>query len=245
MNLVLTCQRVKPEQVLSVDAHSWRMFLKPRGIVEPAGFSYSGLFCMLRNDNDWLDFTYPLPGGRRGSEAERAVELELVCLRRLEAIRWPKGPECLRCNAYDASDWKDAPRGLGWRCRKCNSRFHVLQAIPGMMRTHLPVPVWFRAIFLVSGDEQLSSPALADRLGLEQKVALDLRGKIRQMQIDNPELVRLIISGPASDKPARRRTRKSRDAAEGRRPRGGTDQSDDTEEAEPSRTMPSAFEVDC
>ena len=176
---------------------------------------------MWSDDLDWLELTYPLPRGWEGSAAERAAAVERACLRRLEAIRWPEGPECPRCGTRDdAAEWRHAPRGLGWRCRGCKARFHVLRAIPAMARTHLPVTVWFRAIHLISSAPALSSIALGARLGLEQKVAWRLGRAVRRMRDECPDLVRRVVGGPAADRPARRRARE-RGPATARKPRPG------------------------
>ena len=125
---------------------------------------------MWDDDLDWLELTYPVRLGRESSEAERAEEAERVCLRRLEAIWWPEGPTCPECGTCDdAAEWKEAPRGLGWRCRNCKARFHVLKAISPMTGTHQSIRLWFRAIFLISNSENLSPGALCKRLGLQYK----------------------------------------------------------------------------
>ena len=199
---------------------------------------------MWNDDLDWLEFTYPLQHGWRGSEAERAAEMERVCLRRLEALCWPEGPQCPKCGARDdAAEWAGAPRGVGWRCRGCKARFHVLQAIPPIARIHQPIALWFRAMFLISNTQSISSIALGERLKLEQKLAWKIGRTIRRMAADYPDLVQRIVNGPAADSPVRRRARKPASATT-RKP------SDETAEHEPSagseqpRTMPSAFDLD-
>jgi hypothetical protein len=43
------------------------------------------------DDKAWLEFSYPLENDWKGkSESERAEALELVCIRRLETIWWPR-----------------------------------------------------------------------------------------------------------------------------------------------------------
>src|SRR4051794_4804377 len=104
----------------------------------------------MHDDLDWLDLTYP--AGRDTSDADRAEATERICLQRLEAIWWPGGkPICPACGTVDdATEWGDAPYGIGWRCRACAARFHIRQVIPPMRRTHQRPSVWFRAIFLIS-----------------------------------------------------------------------------------------------
>lgn len=196
---------------------------------------------MWTDDLDWLELTYPVRQG--GAVPERAEEAERVCLRRLEAIWWPQGPQCPKCGSCDdAAEWSDAPRGIGWRCRRCKARFHILQAIPPMARTHQPVSLWFRAIFLISNSQRLSSIALGERLGLEQKIAWKLGRTIRQMQADYPDLVRRIVGGPAADNSMRRKPRKPTTA---RKASVDTTRSEPPRESEPPMALPGAFDPDC
>ena len=165
----------------------------------------------MLDDQDWLKLTYPVSRDWQGSAADLVQEVERICLRRLEALWWPDGPVCPdpECGSVDnATEWRNAPRLIGWRCRDCARRFHILQAIPVMAHTHHPVQLWFRAIFLSEEAPKLSSPVLGKRLGLQQKVALALRGKIRQMRVDHPDLIQRIIEDKP-DRPALRKTNRT------------------------------------
>jgi hypothetical protein len=194
-------------------------------------------------DLDWLDFTYPVRQDPGVSEAERLDAAERVCLRRLEAIWWPEGPRCPKCGTTDdAAEWGEAPRGIGWRCRSCAARFHILQAIPPMSRTHQPIPVWFRAIFLISSSPNLTSSALCKRLGLQYKIAAKLRVEIRKMVADHLDLVRRIVDGPTADNPVRRKSRKPLPAA--RKPSADPAAPDEPPIDFDSFMMPDAFDRD-
>jgi hypothetical protein len=201
---------------------------------------------MWYDDLDWLELTYPVRLGKERSEAERAEEAERVCLRRLEAIWWPEGPTCPECGTCDdAAEWKEAPRGLGWRCRNCKARFHVLKAIPPMTGTHQSIPLWFRAIFLISNSENLSPSALCKRLGLQYKIAAKLHGGIRKMRAEYPDRVRRIVDGPTADGLVRRRSRKPAPATT-REPSADTaGQAEPPTGSEPPTSMPGAFDPDC
>ena len=171
---------------------------------------------MWNDDLDWLEFTYPLQRRWRGSEAERAAETEQVCLRRLEAICWPEGP---RANARSAGlvmttlPNRQMRRAASVGAAVVNQQLHVLQAIaPIISRTHQPIALWFRAIFLISNYQSLSSIALGERLRLEQKIAWELSRAVRQMRADYPDLIQRIVTGPAADSPVRRRSRKTTSA---------------------------------
>lgn len=192
----------------------------------------------FQNDEDWLEMTYPLPRGTQSTESERAAEQQQFCLRRLEEICWPKGPECPRCHTQgDAGEWRGAPRGRGWRCRTCGTRFHVLQAVPAMARTHIDVRIWFRAIFLLGEGRDPSSVALGKRLGLEQKIAWKLKRAIRQMERDSPEITTRVIYGQTGE--AERKQR-----ATSRRAPRKVGRSDLRDQAAPSGTRPSAWDPD-
>ena len=197
------------------------------------------------DDKAWLEFSYPLENDWKGkSESEQAKALELVCIRRLETIWWPRGPECPRCGAHDASEWKDAPRGQGWRCRRCKRRFHVLQAIPAMSATHQQLQLWFRAIYLTGDGRRPSSVELGARLGIEQKGAWKLNRAVGRLRTDSPELLQRIIDGPVAERQKRRRAvRPTVAASEGAA--GGTGQPDEFDLADPPMRMPSAFDEDC
>jgi hypothetical protein len=199
---------------------------------------------MWYDDLDWLEFTYPVQRDAGVSEAEYAEAAERVFLRRLEAIWWPEGPRCPKCGTSDAAEWGEAPRGIGWRCRSCAARFHILQAIPPMSRTHHPIPVWFRAIFLISSSPNLTSSALCKRLGLQYKIAAKLRFEIRNMLVDYPDLVRRIVVGPTADIPVRRKSGKPASAA--RKPSADTAEPiEPPTEFDPPRALPGAFDLDC
>ena len=146
-------------------------------------------------DIEWLELTYPADPVAGTGETEPSTAQERACGPRLEAICWPEGPVCPKCEADEASRWNNAPRKMGYRCLRCKARFHILQVIPGMAGMHQRPSVWFRAIFLIDGNDRLSSIALGEQLGLEQKAAWKL-GKAVRKSADNPSLVEGILNGP-------------------------------------------------
>jgi hypothetical protein len=82
----------------------------------------------------------------------------------------------------------------------------------------------------------LSSIALGERLGMEQKVAWKLRGMIRKLQVDHPDLLRRIVNGPTADHPRRRKLAKLA------RKRERANRSELPEASGPPIPFPSAFE---
>ena len=98
---------------------------------------------------------------------------------------------------------ENAPRKMGYRCLRCKARFQTC-SIPGMAGMHQRPSVWFRAIFLIDGNDRLSSIALGEQLGLEQKAAWKLGKAVRKLRADNPSLVEGILNGPYLDTVVRR-----------------------------------------
>jgi hypothetical protein len=195
---------------------------------------------------DWLELTYPIGNDWNGSAAERAEEAERICLRRLETIRWPDGPECPKCGARDdATKWTGAPRGVGWRCCRCKTRFHVLQVIPPMARTHHPAQLWFRAIFLFHSTPKFNSCALGRELGLEQKTAWKLGRAVRILQINHPTLAKRIVGGPTADNQVRRKRKKRAPATTLGSSINSKDLSSRPLEPGCVVILPGAFDADC
>ncbi len=72
---------------------------------------------------------------------------EEQCVEYLARTRWPHGPVCDKCGSISDA-WKTAqPRT--WACRACQKQFSVTAGTP-MERTHLPLPAWFMAIYLIA-----------------------------------------------------------------------------------------------
>jgi hypothetical protein len=180
---------------------------------------------MVVDDEEWLQLTYFPPPPWAGPEALRAQEVERICARRLETIVWPDGPNCPKpdCGAKSEKRWEGARLGLGWRCPNshCCARFHVLQAIPQMTHTRLPVSIWFRAIYLIDSNPHISSTKLGTLLGRQQKVAWILGTKIRRLRDELPDLVQRIVDGPSADPPPKtnRNLKSPRDIIKNRRQR--------------------------
>src|SRR4051812_16069273 len=105
----------------------------------------------------------------------------MACLKRLEALRWPDGPECPECKEPTTRRWNSAPRGRGWWCENLNchkDRFYVLQAIPAMAGMHPATSIWFRALYLVTNNPGISQSALGRSLGIRRGSVKDLRADI-------------------------------------------------------------------
>jgi transposase-like protein len=95
-------------------------------------------------------------------DLERRFETEAACLTYLAALRWPEGFRCPACGS--AAAWQTA-RGL-WVCRSCQRQTSVTAGtIFG--DSHLPLQLWFRAIWLV-----VTQKDGASALGLQRVLGL-------------------------------------------------------------------------
>ena len=79
------------------------------------------------------------------AELDRQFVTEQACVQYLYRLRWPEGFICPRCNT--TKSWLTS-RGL-CKCARC--RYHVsAKAGPIFESSHLPLTMWFRAIWWVT-----------------------------------------------------------------------------------------------
>ena len=101
---------------------------------------------------------------------------EAACVAHLCAIRWPTGFVCPRCDHGDG--WLSG-RGY-WRCSRCRTK---TSATAGTIfhRSHLPLSVWFAAIWKVASSKRgISALELQQALGLgSQETAWTMLHKLR------------------------------------------------------------------
>jgi len=106
---------------------------------------------------------------RYGSEAQ--------CAAALQALRWPGGFRCPRCNAAEHYVVDHGSRTL-FQCRACRHQAS-LTAGTVMDSTKLPLRTWFLAIYLISQDKTgLSSLALMRHLGTSYRTAWLIQHKL-------------------------------------------------------------------
>lgn len=105
---------------------------------------------------------------------------EKQCVDYLAAQRWLNGPVCDKCGAVnDALKSENHPRY--WHCRSCSRKFSITVGTP-MEHSHLPLPTWFKAVYLLtSGGKKLSIMALSLQLRISYKSAWFLYRKIRTL----------------------------------------------------------------
>jgi transposase-like protein len=115
---------------------------------------------------------------------------DAACWAHLEASRWPEGPVCPKCGG--ARHHKiGRPHYL--RCTDCRVKFTAAHGTP-FEGTHLPLRVWFTALYLVAGSSKgISSVKLGEHLDVTQKTAWFLGQRIRRMMEDRDGLLRGIV----------------------------------------------------
>ena len=113
-------------------------------------------------------------------ELERRFSADAACRRSLFELRWPKGFRCPRCGQQDC--WPIS-RGL-WLCSACRMQVSVL-AGSVFQGTHLPLTVWFRAMWNITSQKNgMSALGLQRALGLgSYKTAWLILHKLRQAMV--------------------------------------------------------------
>jgi len=113
-------------------------------------------------------------------ELERRFSSEDACRRYLFALRWPQGFVCPRCGG--AKGWP-MQRGL-WLCSHCRHQTSVTAGTI-FQDSHLPLTVWFRAIWQVTSQKNgVSALGLQRVLGLGgYKTAWAMLHKLRRAMV--------------------------------------------------------------
>jgi transposase-like protein len=113
-------------------------------------------------------------------ELERRFSSDAVCRQYLFALRWPQGFVCSRCGGRKAWQMKG---GL-WLCAQCRHQSSVTAGTV-FQDSHLPLTVWFRAIWhLTSQKNGISALGLQRALGLgSYKTAWAMLHKLRRAMV--------------------------------------------------------------
>ncbi len=95
----------------------------------------------------------------------------------LEGLLWPEGPRCPVCGTGD----RITPRKDGfYRCRQCQEDFTVRTGTI-FERSHVPLHKWVYAMYLlVTARKGISSMQLAKEIGVTQKTAWFILGRLRE-----------------------------------------------------------------
>src|SRR6195952_1172810 len=112
------------------------------------------------------------------------------------ASRWPNGFECPVCRERSYSEVK--PRGL-FQCSGCRRQ---TSPIAGTIfaSTHLPLRLWFRAIYHLTQSKQgISSLELGRRLGVTQTTAWVIKHKLKQVMMERDATKPLTGRGEIDD----------------------------------------------
>lgn len=113
-------------------------------------------------------------------ELEARFSTEEACAEYLADLRWPGGWMCPRCSGTDS--W--TVRRSRWRCDRCLYEMSVT-AGSIFQDTHLPLTIWFRAMWQVTSQKNgISALGLQRVLGLgSYKTAWAMLHKLRRAMI--------------------------------------------------------------
>jgi hypothetical protein len=117
---------------------------------------------------------------------------EAQCEQALEALRWPKGFRCPRCEGAAHYVLRDGVRKV-FQCQGCR---HQASLIAGSIfqGTKLPLTTWFLAIYLISQAKTgLSALALRRQLGVSYPTAWLIHHKLMQVMADRED--RYVLEG--------------------------------------------------
>jgi len=111
---------------------------------------------------------------------EERFSSEAECREYLAALRWPSGFACPMCGGTDAGRMQ---RGL-WCCRSCGRQTSVLAGTV-LQDSHLPLRVWFRAMWhMTSQKNGISALGLQRVLGLgSYRTAWTMLHKLRRAMV--------------------------------------------------------------
>jgi hypothetical protein len=118
-------------------------------------------------------------------DVTQEFETEEQCLAYLEAMRWPEGVRCVKCDHCKVSKFrsrstKQADRRL-YQCLNpmCKHQFSAT-ARTIFHNTHLPLNRWFLAIALVCNSKNgISAKQMERSLGVSYRTAWYLNHRIR------------------------------------------------------------------
>lgn len=95
----------------------------------------------------------------------------------LEMLLWPNGPRCPVCGLGEKIT---AKKGGYYRCRQCDEVFTVRTGTV-FERSHVPLHKWVYAMYLVvTARKGISSMQLAKEIGVTQKTAWFILGRLRE-----------------------------------------------------------------
>jgi transposase-like protein len=113
-----------------------------------------------------------------------AFDTEKECREYLEELRWPDGVECPRCKGKKISRIQKRDQ---FDCDSCRYQFSVMSGTI-FHDSHLPLPKWFVAVFLLCESKKgMSACQIQRTLGMSYKTAWFLCHRIRKAMAEvNP-----------------------------------------------------------
>lgn len=108
---------------------------------------------------------------------------EAQCEAALERARWPEGFRCPRCGEARHSVFHVGRRQT-FQCRACRTQTSLIAGTL-FQSTHLPLTIWFLAIYLISQAKTgLSALALKRQLGVSYPTAWLIQHKLMQAMLE-------------------------------------------------------------
>ena len=113
------------------------------------------------------------------------------CVKHLESVRWPDGPQCPYC--FENRRIAKEKGTIRYHCNKCNSSFSVtVNTI--FHNTRLPLQKWFLAVSLIlNAKKGISAKQLQRDLKVTYKTAWYLAMRIRRAMLDQKDMLMGII----------------------------------------------------
>lgn len=154
-------------------------------VISTGVFTFDSFFSLMTTPNAVADTPLDLPKliERFGSEDK--------CRTYLEALRWPHGVVCPRCENTSISRIHDRQQ---YECNSCRYQFSVTAGTL-FHDSHLPLWKWFLAVYLIAESKKgISAKQLERMLGVSYKTAWYLSHRIRDaMGDDEQPLLRGIV----------------------------------------------------
>ncbi len=115
-------------------------------------------------------------------EIEKEFGTEKQCREYIYKIRWSNGYGCPHCKSAEA--WRT--NELKYKCQKCGHKASVTVGTI-FQDSHIPLPIWFKAIWYISKDTNgISASKLQQLLNLgSNRTALSMLHKIKQAMVCN------------------------------------------------------------
>jgi transposase-like protein len=148
------------------------------------------------------------------TEIAKCFSDEMAARERIEAMRWPNGPECPVCHQTStvyrmqklATSVKPGRPGL-LRCRACKKQFTVTTGTV-FEDSHIPLSKWLHALYLLCASKKgMSAHQFHRMLGITYKSAWFMAHRLRYAMMEGPlaELMTGVIEADETYVGARRK----------------------------------------